>query len=337
MITGVKRVPLTIENVLSRVSEYEIFRYYMGNREWKLNIVTYSPFPREYGVEKNPSFIIGNRRGTITFMDFADSSKSGDCFTFVKLIMNLSNLDEVLKTIDRDLQLGICQKTDYKFENRIKKVVEPQDVEKHYVKIQIVTRKFTNKELQYWADFHIDIEDLRREKIYAVDKVYLNRKLFYTGSEFAFGYLYEDGKWKVYRPFESKRYKWLPNNVPITTLDGKQNIVNAEYAFINKSKKDYIVMSKLLPYSCAVQNESIGCFSKENVEFFKGNSKKQILSFDSDVPGVTASQQITKLFDFDYCNVPREYLKEGIKDWAELGKRHGLKTIQNYLQQKQII
>jgi hypothetical protein len=73
------------------------------------------------------------------------------------------------------------------------------------------------------------------------------------------------------------------------------------------------------------------------VEYLKANSDRQILSFDSDVTGVTNSQQITKLFDFGYCNVPRRYLKEGIKDWADLAKAHGLQAIQNHLINKNIL
>jgi DNA primase len=73
------------------------------------------------------------------------------------------------------------------------------------------------------------------------------------------------------------------------------------------------------------------------VEYLKANSDKQILSFDSDVTGVANSQQITKLFDFGYCNVPRKYLAEGIKDWADLAKAHGLAAIEKVLKDKKII
>jgi hypothetical protein len=43
------------------------------------------------------------------------------------------------------------------------------------------------------------------------------------------------------------------------------------------------------------------------------------------------------LFDFGYANVPRKYLAEGIKDWADLAKVHGLETIQKYLINKNIL
>jgi hypothetical protein len=155
--------------------------------------------------------------------------------------------------------------------------------------------------------------------------------------ELRFGYLYDD-KWKIYRPYaKDKRSKWVPNNVPITAMDGKENIKDCDVAFINKSKKDYMVMKKLFPCSCAVQNEGLGCFSPENVEYIKSNSASQILSFDSDITGVENSQQITELFGFDYCNVPRKYLSEGIKDWADLARVHGLQAIEEYLISKELI
>ena len=201
----------------------------------------------------------------------------------------------------------------------------------------MVTRKFTNSELEYWNSYHQSLDDLRANNVYAIKKVFLNKQLFFMKeSEMVFGYLY-DGHWKIYRPYGDKKNKWVPNNVPITAMDGKEDIINCNTAFINKSKKDYMVMKKVFPCSCAVQNEGLGCFSPENVEYLKANSDSQILSFDSDVIGVQNSQQITKLFDFGYANVPRKYLKEGIKDWADLAKAHGMIAIEDYLKKKELL
>jgi hypothetical protein len=155
-------------------------------------------------------------------------------------------------------------------------------------------------------------------------------------TDIRFGYFY-DGHWKIYRPFGDKKSKWVPNNVPITAMDGLDDIKNCGVAIINKSKKDYMVMKKVFPTCCAVQNEGMGCFSTDNVDYIKKNSFIQVLSFDSDVTGVTNSQQITKVFDFDYCNVPKEYLAEGIKDWSDLGKTYGLKVIEDYLKLKKLL
>lgn len=334
MITGKKRKTLTPENVLELISEYDVFRYYMPDRSWKLNRVTHSPFRDE----RNPSFLIGNKYGSLYFIDFADASRRGNCFTFVKMLFNLASFHDVLKKIDQDFGLGLSSGTaTEEYKKIVSEYVQPKDLGKRYSLIQVVTRKFTSEELAYWNQYHQSIDDLKANGVYSVKTVYLNKQRFpIKETELRFGYFY-DGHWKIYRPYGDRKSKWLPNNVPITALDGKEDIVNCPVAFINKSKKDYMVMKKVFPCCCAVQNEGIACFSPENVEYLKANSDRQILSFDADDVGVKSSQQITKLFDFGYANVPRKYLSEGIKDWADLAKIYGLSTIEQILKQKHLI
>jgi hypothetical protein len=334
MIQGDIKVRLTPRAVLNKISEYDIFRFYMPAKDWKLNQVTYSPFRNE----NNPSFLIGTRKGYLSFIDFADTSKRGDCFTFVKMLFNLATMDDVLRMIDRDFGLGFLPGTSTeKYKEIQKEYKQPEDLGKRYSLIQVVTRKFTNEELAYWNQYYQSLDDLRANNVYSIKQLFLNRKKFpLKETDLRFGYFY-DGHWKIYRPFGDKKSKWVPNNVPITTMDGKEDIANCSVAFINKSKKDYMVMKKVFPCCCAVQNEGVACFSDENVEYLKANSDRQILSFDADDVGVKNSQMITKLFDFEYANVPRKYLSEGIKDWADLAKEHGLRAIISYLNEKKLL
>jgi len=332
MIGGKKKTDLTMEAILHRISAYDIYRFYMPTKDWSLNEVTHSPFCKD----ENPSFVIGNKYGNITHIAFNDTSKRGDCFNFVKQLFNLSTLDEVLRKIDTDFQLGLSGgvKGDYKAITG--NYEQPQTVKRNSF-IQVITRKFTNEELAYWNQYHQSLDDLRANNIYSIKDLFFNRSKFpLKDTELRFGYFY-DGYWKIYRPFASKKDKWMPNNVPITVMDGKKDIMGCDTAFINKSKKDYMVVKKIFPCSCAVQNEGIACFSEENVKYLKDNSKTQILSFDADIVGVQNSQQITKMFDFGYCNVPRKYLAEGIKDWADLSKTYSLKAVEEALKQKHLI
>ena len=333
MIKGRKRIDLSPDSILNMISEYDIYKMYMPHQNWKINVVTYSPFRNE----KNPSFIIGYRGGALRFIDFGDSSKKGGCFNFVMMLFNVS-LRDALLMIDRDFDLGIMNASSTKnYERIISDYAQPTATSKREYFIQVKTRKFTNEELAYWNGYYQDIDDLRANNVYSIDTVFLNKQKFpIKDSELRFGYLYE-GHWKIYRPFADKKNKWMPNNVPITMMDGLDDITDCDVAFINKSKKDYMVMKKVFPCCCAVQNEGMGCFSEENVEYLKENSERQILSFDSDEVGVKNSQLITEKFNFEYCNVPKLYLGEGLKDWADLAKTHGLKTIEKYLTQKELI
>ncbi len=333
MITGRKKVKLTPDSILEKISDYDIYKMYMPHQNWKINVVTYSPFRNE----KNPSFIIGYRGGALRYCDFGDSSKKGGCFNFVMMLFNVG-LNDALLMIDRDFDLGIISGSSTKnYERIVSDYAQPTATSKREYFIQVKTRKFTHEELAYWNAYYQDIDDLRANNVYSIDTVYLNKQKFpLKDSELRFGYLYE-GHWKIYRPFADKKNKWMPNNVPITMMDGLDDIRDCDVAFINKSKKDYMVMKKIFPCCCAVQNEGMGCFSEENVEYIKENSERQILSFDSDETGVKNSQLVTNKYGFEYCNVPRIYLDEGIKDWADLARIHGLKTIEKYLTQKEII
>jgi DNA primase len=336
MITGEKKVfeQLNFETILSKISEYDIFRWYMPNKKWEVNRTTHSPFRNE----SRPSFTIYSKDGKLFYLDFSDPHYRGNCFNFVMQLFNV-DLMKCLEMIDRDFNLGIRIKKRDDLPSHteiISKYEQPEKLEKKYSHIQVIARKFTNEELEYWNQYHQDIQDLKDNNIYSIKKLYLNRSIIHLKeTELRFGYFY-DGHWKIYRPF-SKDSKWFPNNTPITTMDGKDNLDKTKMAFINKSKKDYMVMKKIYPHSCAVQNEGVACFSEDNIDFLKHNSSSQILSFDSDVAGVKNSKMVTEMFNFDYCNVPRYYLQEGIKDWADLAKKYGMQIIEHYLKQKFII
>ena len=330
-IQGKKKIELIAETILERISEYDIFRFYYPGK-WKLNVATHSPFRKD----DNPSFIIGTKHGNVSYIDFAETSKRGNWFNFVQTLYNLSYFN-ALKLIDKDFGLGISSGVIGDYKVITSAYEQPEELTKKYAVIQAVTRKFTKEELSYWAQYHLDIQDLKENNVYSLSKVYLNKQLFsLKESDLRFGYFY-DGTWKIYRPYIDPKFKWVPNNVPISTLEGKDNIVNCDVALVTKSKKDLMVIRKIFPCVAAVQNEGLACFSQENVDFLKANSKKQILSFDSDPTGVKNSKQITELFGFEYLNVPRSYLSDGIKDFADLAKDYGMNALEKILKKKKLL
>ena len=216
MITGERKTKLSIEAILSRISEYDIFRYYMPHSDWTLNRVTYSPFRNE----KNPSFMIGNRLGYLMFVDYSNTSLRGDCFNFVQMMHHLPSTSDTLKKIDKDFGLGLSSGVVTGEYKQIIASYEQPDLQKRFSLIQVKVRKFTQEELAYWNQYHQDIQDLRDNNIYSISEVYLNKQKFLMNdNELRFGYLYEGQYWKIYRPFaENKRYKWMPTNVPILSL-----------------------------------------------------------------------------------------------------------------------
>jgi len=330
-ITGKKKHELTMDSVLARTSDLAIFTHFMPNKNWELNCATNSVF-RE---DKNPSLVIGNKMGYISYIDWGAPEYRGDCFNFVKQLHNLSNLDAVLRLIDSSMGLGI-QSGSEPITAPLSVINKKQEVNKRTAFIQIVTRKFTKEELAYWAAYHIDIQDLLDNNIYSIKTLYLNRQRFpINDNELRFGYFY-NGFWKCYFPNREKKKKWVPNNVPNQTSWGVENLDKEKCSIVTKSRKDYIVLRKIYPHICSVQKEGVDAFSDEFVEQIKTKSSCVYYGGDSDVPGKKASYSITEKFGFKHVNPPDRLLPE-TKDWADWAKLEGLGAVEEHLKIKGII
>lgn len=337
MIQGRKRTELTMDSILSKVSEYDIMRKFMPHGNWELNEVCISPFPREGKLESHPSFIIGNKRGYISYIDFGDTSYRGDCFNFVKQYCNLYTLDDVLKRIDKEFGLGLSSGEVKDYKKEISQYKQPEITKRNTI-IQAVTRKFTKEELSYWNDYHQSIEDLRVNNIYSIKKLFLNKKIFHLKeTELRFGYFYpEGGFWKIYIPFADRKRKWL-GNVPLHTSWGLENLEKGKNSLICKSKKDYMVCRKILPHVVGVQNESLSAFSEKFVQDVKDNSDTIFYGGDSDNPGKKASYLITGAFGFKHINPPDNLLQESCKDFADMAKLKGLNAVKLHFISKNLL
>ena len=129
-----------MEAILSRISEYDIFRYYMPHSDWTINRVTYSPFRHE----KNPSFMIGNRLGYLMFIDYGNTSLRGDCFNFVQMLHHLPSTSDTLKKIDKDFGLGLSTGVITGEYKQIIADYDQPDLQKRFSLIQVkVDRKST--------------------------------------------------------------------------------------------------------------------------------------------------------------------------------------------------
>lgn len=326
-IKGKTKIELSKELILSKISEYDIFKFY-NPLSFEINKKAFSPFRKE----KVKSFSIFYVDNKLLYKDYAEIEYKGNCFKFVQQLFNILEYKDVLIKIAQDF--GIIENNKIVNYEIIQLYKQPDIVEKPKTIIQVKVRDFTDEELEYWKTYHISLLELKQNNIYSIKELYLNKQRVVLNSELKFGY-FNNKCWKIYTPFsKDKNFKWFPNNIPITTMYGLENIVECDVCIITKSLKDYIVLRKVYQYVCAVQNEGSGCFSAENVKYLKENSKIQILNFDSDVAGVKNSQKLTKQFDFDYLNVPKQYLEKGINDFADLAKHYGLEIVKKIVNEK---
>ena len=331
MIEGRKKENLRFDTILKKITPYDIYKYFCPV-PFKLNVRFSSPMPGRK--DSDPSFIIGMKGSTLHHNDFADSRYRGDCFDFVQQIRMLPSIKDALLTIDKEFGLGISSEA-----VQAPKIItyeQPLIIEKIPPLIQVLPKAFTQEELRYWNDFHQDISDLKRENIYSIDQLFMDKKRMYVNpNELTFGYLQGD-KWKIYRPFADKDNKWFPNNIKNDTCEGLENIPMCDKAIVAKSRKDRMVLLKVYPYVCSVQNESRQAFSEELVGHLKYCALYTYIAFDSDAAGKKNSMIVTNDLGYYHVNTPDLLLPE-IKDFAAMGKEKGLKAIEDHLKLKNII
>lgn len=341
MIKGKQKNILSKELILSKISTYDIYRFYQG--PFKVNNICVN----KYRGEKNPSLIISSRvKPTLTHKDFGDARWKGDAFNFVEQIFNC-DFHTALKIIDRDFGLGI------QGGGKVKQIITWETPEIEVKKppfFQVIYYSKMSKEgLKYWARFEQGEDDLKRERIYQPKEIWRNRRKISMGNLLTFGYYYEDiDRWKIYRPFAPKRevktplnqWKW-DSNVPFDYVDNIKSINgDCSLAVLAKSKKDRMVQMKALQTDCIadVQAEDAGCLTFETLETLKSVPNRYIVA-DNDKKGKEFSWWLTKQHGFKHVNVPDKYLHQEPKctDFADLCYHYGIQAVTDYFKQKGII
>jgi hypothetical protein len=320
-----KKTDLTIKEVLNRVTEYQIYRFYIG-KDFPLNKAIHSPFRRD----KSPSFVVkATSYGSLYHTDYGQMEYQGTAIDFVKQAFSL-NYGEALKKIDSDMSLGInSQKCEYK---TLVAAYEVPEIQKIDTFIQVTSRKFNSKDLAYWNQYHISLEELNKWNVYAVKKLYVNRqRVSLNPAEFCFGYLMGK-KWKIYRPFADKEHKWR-TNIPFDWMWGIQDITpGTQKAVITKALKDLMVIRKILPTTASTQSESFASINTDTIHLLQGNCKEVYMNYDNDKTGVENSKFFNQ-FGFKWVNTPQG----GPKDFADLAKDQGMEAVINHFKLKGII
>lgn len=332
-VSGPVRVALTLENILKVVSEYDIYRYYTGY-DFQLGKAFHSPLRED---DSTPSFVVNvSKTGGLFHLDYGDPLKRGGCVDFVMQLYNV-NYDKALRAIDQDLHIGITKGHGAQRVIRNAPVATPPEKEPAF--IQIVTRRFNDIELAYWNSYHISPQELEENNVYAIKRFYIDRQLIgYPDGILQFAYMFGD-RWKIYRPEMRKDQKWI-SNVSNSYMSGMHRIVpGCGIAVVTKSKKDELVLAKILPHVCSVQSESIVSINNDNISLLRERCGKVFVNFDSDKVGVQACKYYNQ-FGFGWVNCPWGYTKpngDTIKDFADLARYYGLDEVIGHFKLKGII
>lgn len=336
MIKGTRKVRVTPEDILEKITPYDIYRFYLGN--FTIGKSFKSPFHRD----RHPSFSVRRSKtsGELYHIDYSHGEYTGSCFKLVMQLWNLS-FEEALEKVDNDFGLGIGGGRTRDYVKICSQWEEPPAEKKKYCHILVVTRPMTLSELSYWNQYHLSADDLKRGEVYGIQKVYMNRRLapnYSRGPQFAYRSEIE-GKdhWKIYRPKAVKGEKFFPNNIPTHYIEDLERMRGAEKTLVTKSRKDRMVCRKILDTVCSTQNESPGSILDEDAEFLQSECGKIFIGFDNDEPGKKASRHYTATYGWQHINVPDPYGKQGLTDFSDMAKAFGLGSVEAHFRLKGLL
>lgn len=305
--------PITLDYILSKVSEYDIYQAYIGN--FKVGMIYNSPFRKD----KNPSFGCYYSRTTKQLM-FKDHG-TGDCgnvVKFVSLLTGLTNYSDILNNIvnklkiTNDMQLGSSK----------------QYIPSKETVIGVIRQNFTDIDINYWAQFHISLSTLKKFNVDSI-KYYLNNgivKGIYKDNNPMYAYKVYN-HFKIYRPLADKYTKWR-SNLNINDVQGfKQLPKTGDTLIITKSLKDVMCLYEMGINAVSPNSESSWLPDKALESILK-RFKTVLICFDRDVAGIKNMRKLSLKTGLNCIIMPKRF---SAKDISDAIKVNGFDIVKKYI------
>lgn len=290
---------ITLDYILSKVSEYDIYAHYLG--QFKVGAIYNSPFRKD----KNPSFGIyySKRTKQLLFKDHG-TGECGNIVKFVSLYTGLTNYNDILKDIVKQLNIT----TDTKLDSSKQYIPSSETV------IGIVRQKFTPTDINYWSQFNISEKTLKKFNVNSI-KYYLCNgivKGIYKEDNPMYAYKVYNN-FKIYRPLADKYTKWR-NNLTEYDIQGYAQLPSkGDTLIITKSMKDVMCLYEMgIP---AISPSSESTFIPNDIlEGLKKRFKRIIILFDRDNAGVKYLRKMSLKTGLEGLLVHRKFKAKDISD-----------------------
>jgi hypothetical protein len=334
---------LTKENILKKISSYDIFKYYSENFV-EIGKSFNSDLPgRE---DKDPSACISVIKNDLLFTDFG-AGKSFRCIDYVSYKLGLSYFD-TLKQINDDFSLELGNYIGNVSKLKKQPILAPKIelIEKTPSILKKRQRLFTEKDLKYWSDFYWTEWMLKKANIQSLENYWVNGYQFdVKPDELAFSYEYYWVKTmlrKFYFPLR-KKYKWITNSDSSIVQLHSVAPRTGDLLIISKSMKDSgiywrVQLENMFP-NMIIHSVSPNCEGQFLPEpYFRKMEKRWkriVLWWDNDWDkptntGVTNSMKFAEKYNIEWVVNP-----DGEpKDASDFAKKYSLVEFKNLIQDK---
>lgn len=313
-------IPITIDEIKSKVTDYDIFKRYCLNFE-ELDRSFLSEF---YNDTKPSCRIVVSSTGSLYYNDWGN----GDYFKAFDYVMYKysCSLHEVCNIIANDFGLKKVQL------NMNPKLLVANNLENEkpvFIKsktiIKIVKKPFNLTDANYWNSYGISLETLIKFNIFSCSHVFVEK----NGNHWVIDstktnpiYAYEfNGLYKIYRPLGKKEEKWL-TNAGSDILQGYNQLPEfGDLLIITKSLKDVLAYHELGYTAVALQAET-NMLSEELFKELSMRFDKIIINFDNDKQGIISTEKLSDQYQLKFF-----FIKEA-KDLSDWIKKEGLDKVE---------
>lgn len=311
---------ITIDWILSKVTEYDIYAKYIG--QFKVGMIYNSPFRKD----KNPSFGIyySKRTKQLLFKDHG-TGECGNVIKFVSLFTGKTEYSDILSDIVDKLNIT----------NNTKLVSSKQYIPPTETVIGVVRQEFTDVDINYWKQFNISINTLKKFNVNSIKYYLCNGIVKGTYKRENPMYAYKVyNNFKIYRPLADKYTKWR-NNLTDYDIQGYEQLPQkGDILFITKSMKDVMCLHEMGYPAVSPSSEST-FLPKDVLEQLKTRFKRIIILFDRDVAGVKRSRKLSRETGLEAMFINKKFKAKDISDAVKANSFEEIKnwldeTIKNY-------
>lgn len=311
---------ITLDWILSKVTEYDIYAKYIG--QFKVGMIYNSPFRKD----KNPSFGVyySKRTKQLLFKDHGTGER-GNVIKFVSLFTGKTEYNDILSDIVDKLNIT----------NNTKLVSSKQYIPPTETVIGVVRQEFTDVDINYWKQFNISINTLKKFNVNSIKYYLCNGIVKGTYKRENPMYAYKVyNNFKIYRPLADKYTKWR-NNLTDYDIQGYEQLPQkGDILFITKSMKDVMCLHEMGYPAVSPSSEST-FLPKDVLEQLKTRFKRIIILFDRDVAGVKRSRKLSRETGLEAMFINKKFKAKDISDAVKANNFEEIKnwlneTIKNY-------
>lgn len=310
MAFGTGEHSITLDDILSRTTEFDILYHYFNVNE--LPTIIHSPLRQD----NRPSFGLYTLDGKrVHYTDLATKDRGG----LFDLLMKYwgESYKDMLKHLWEDLSNFSNANVQF---NSIKSERTYQSLKSRNIDLQCKVREWKDYDLEYWGSYGISLDWLKYADIYPIShKIVIKdgQRYVFGADKYAYAYVErKEGKitLKIYQPFNKGGYKWSNrHDRSVISLWTKVPEYGDKICICSSMKDALCLWANTGIPALATQGEGYGMSNTAISELKRRYSHIYIL-LDNDEAGIIDGRKLSESTGFTNIVLPRVNNAKDISD-----------------------